>query len=471
MATSSPLRKIRNAVARYRTLSEDLARVRGDVDLLLTRIDQLRGVLDAQAEELQAIRHHSSLGVRRGGLQASSLRVLFLVHNVTAWGSLDELFTLMAESEDFEPVVVSIPHDYDHRRGEQYGEEEVHDFLSRAGIGHIRVRESQLGDVPMLLRALDPAIVVRQSQWDADVDEVFSTAALDWTRLVLVPYEMVNIVRLHQPGDPPVNVAVDLPFHRAAWMVFLANRSALHAARAGSLTGGSQFRAVGHPKVDAVRRTDPVWPLPEQNPQRRRVLWSATHSFMTGWNDFGMFPWTNEAMLAWAREEPETDFVLIRHPHFHDTILRPDSPLSESEYLSWERSWNALQNTEVYGGHYAGVMAGTDVVVTDGLSMMCEPQLLGKAVFFLEREGHAPFNEIGEQLATGVHRCVDVEEVRRAVDAHWRRGHDDLSEAQARNVETLFGEPGAARRILQEIRAQIALERGNHRPGTLDAHD
>lgn len=490
MAVKNPLRMIRNSVARFRTMGEDVSHLRGEVSELRATLEDLRARLDDLTQEAHSGRRSAEMAARRQGLRRERVRVVVLVHNTTVWGSLAELVDLMTRAEDFDPVVVSIPHDYDRRRGQQHGESEVHALLQSAGVEHLRVRETQLDSAAELLRALDPDIVVRQSQWDADVDGAFSTASLAWVRLVLVPYEMANIVQVEVQGDPPVDPAVDLPFHRAAWLVFVASELSLQGAREASLVGGRQFRAVGHPKADALRRTEPLWPLPAAGAltvggalpgvgvlpdtgslpaagarpptaqRRRRVLWSATHSFMTGWHDFGMFPWTKDAMLEWAQEDAGTDFVFIHHPHFPTTVARADSPVTAEEYRAWESRWQALPNATVHHGHYAEVLAATDVVVTDGLSMMCEPQVLATPVFFLEREGHAPFNRVGEQFLTGVHRCEDVAAVRRGVEALWARGGDDLRQAQAHNVQLLLGEPGAAVRILAEIREQVARDRG-----------
>ncbi|WP_298442206.1 hypothetical protein [Gordonia sp. (in: high G+C Gram-positive bacteria)] len=419
---------------------------------------ELREFRDETARSLDHTETAAAIAARRASLRRAAARVVVLVHNPTVWSSLDELVRLMDDAPDFEPIVVSIPHHYS-GLGPNHGEAEVHDVLEAAGVEHVRLPDAAIGSATALLRALDPDIVIRQSQWDQDVDDAFSTDALAWARTILVPYGTLNVIQNVPWGDPPVNSAVDTAWHRACWLVFVANETVLRIARRDSLTGGRQFRALGHPKADAVREVEPVWPVPERDGARRpRVAWSAHHSILSGWNDFGVFPEMREGMLEWAADTPDVEFAFFHHPLLIDTIERPKSPVSPAEFQDWLARWNALPNTAYWTGLYASAAAAADVVVTDGPSMLSESQILGKPVLFVERPGHVPFNEIGEILAEGVHLVSSAQEARaRFGDI---LDDDPLAEVQRRNVRQLFGEPGAAGRILDEIRAQIAVERG-----------
>lgn len=438
---------------KLRRLIEMIRRIDANVQRHHVEIAELR-------EQLAETTRVSMTAARRSGLRRSATRVLVLVHNETVWSSLDELVRLMDAAPDFDPVVVSIPHHYA-GLGPGHGESEVHEMLDEAGVPHLRLTEETMASASTLIRALDPDLVIRQSQWDADVDAAFNADALGGARAVHIPYGTMNMIQNAPWGDPPVNSGVDTDWHRFCWLVFVANDVALSIARRDSLTGGRQFRAVGHPKADSLRRIEPFWPIAErEGPRRTRIAWSAHHSILSGWNDFGMFPSMYRDMLDWATAALDLEFAYFHHPLLPQTIARPQSPITAADYDDWLAAWTALPNTAYWTGHYAAALAAADVVVTDGPSVLTESQVLDKPVLFVERPDHTPFNEAGKILAEGVHRLGSVGEVRAEFAALQAAGADPLAQTQRRNVERLFGAPGAAARILDVLRDEIAAERG-----------
>ncbi|TQK18990.1 hypothetical protein FBY40_1481 [Microbacterium sp. SLBN-154] len=461
MSSWNPASKARNFVARIRNMSdgvvairEEVAQLRAATEALHHETERARGEFARLLSEIERVQRLAGRAARRGTLQRDHIRVVFLVHNVDAWDSIGEVIGTMRTASDFDPVVVSIPHHYA-GASTPGSEGRVHRFLDERRVPHLRLRDDESAEEMLL--ALDPDVVFRQSQWDADVDPAFSADQLTWTRLALIPYETMNPTH-NVPWDyPPVNSAVDQRLHRAAWLVFCTNDDALDIARHDTLTGGRQFRAVGHPKADAVRGAVPSWPLHNERTRHRRILWSAHHSILKGWNDFGMFPQMRDEMLAWAAEESATDFVFTHHPQLRGTIRQPGSPITDAEFEAWLEAWEALPNTAYTLEPYAPLLAAADLLVTDGPSMITESQVLTVPTIFFERADHVPFNAIGEVIVTGVHRVSDVAGARAAAEA--LNGRDDpLAPTQRANVERLFGEPGASQRIVDTIRAEVREE-------------
>jgi hypothetical protein len=459
----NPIRRLiswmRRVDGTVQSLSVQNAELRQGLGVLADEVTALSDLAKSMSTRVDDSRRAAMNASRRLAATRVRTRIVFLVHNATAWGSIAELTRLTHLDPDFEPVVVSIPHHYS-GIGPAKGEGKNHRLLEAEGVPHIRLHKSQVADAAQLLRALDPDIIVRQSQWDDDIDLAFSAESLDWTRVILIPYETMNIIENVPIGDPPINTAVDTAMHRSAWLVFLANDEALAIARRASLTGGMQFRAVGHPKLDHVRSTVAEWPLTAlEGAPVRRVVWSAHHSILTGWNDFGMFPQINQAMLSWARDAPDTEFVFTHHTLPPGTIARDTSPITPAEYREWLDEWLALENTALWHRDYAEVLGAADFLVTDSPSMIIEGQLMETPTIFMERPDHIAFNEIGEEIVQGVHRVGSVDEARQAIEDIEARGSDPVAARQANNVSRFFGEPGAAVRILDVIRDEIAAER------------
>ena len=163
------------------------------------------------------------------------------------------------------------------------------------------------------------------------------------------------------------------------------------------------------------------------------------------------------AMLAAAREHPEWDFVFSPHPALITQLERGAAPLDSPAVRTFRAQWDALDNTEVFGGgDYGPVFERSDVCFTDGLSWLLEYQLVAKPVVFLERQGHRPFNEIGERVLAGVHTVADGSEGVRLMEGFAGGAEDPLRDEQGRITDELFGPPGAAGRIVDAVRSGFA---------------
>jgi CDP-glycerol glycerophosphotransferase (TagB/SpsB family) len=168
-----------------------------------------------------------------------------------------------------------------------------------------------------------------------------------------------------------------------------------------------------------------------------------------------------DAMLEWAGHSTGTDFVFMPHPALLPFPDSEFSPISRAEFDQWMAAWVALPNTEVLSeADYGPTLAASDVMVTDGLSMLVEYQLFGKPLIFFEREGHRPFNAIGQEVVGGVHTVHTVDEARAAVEGFLDGAPDPLRDRQAGIARRLLGAGDSAELILKVLQCEIALERG-----------
>ena len=105
------------------------------------------------------------------------------------------------------------------------------------------------------------------------------------------------------------------------------------------------------------------------------------------------------------------------------------------------------------------VLAASDLLVTDGLSLLVEYQLFERPLVFLERAGHRPFNELGQLVQRGAHTVNSVEEARTVAEQLLHEGRDPLRTQQQQMVSRLFGQDPSAPRILAILRELIESER------------
>jgi hypothetical protein len=446
-----PVRSARSLAARLGALEQQTGEIQSAVRQIRDQVAR-----QASAAAVAEVRDSVHLAVRATTFRRRRTRVLFLVHLIEAWDSCQELYQLMAAADDFEPIVASIPR---HFPGDSTAtfEAEVHRALGDRGVPHLRFASSVPGDTLRLVKAIEPDIIFRQSQWDADIAEELSADRINFARTCLVPYETMNIVQ-NVPDEDTSNSAVDSAYHRGAWAVFCANDLMASMASAAGARGGQQFYVTGHPKADVLRSVHPRWPV-QAGGRRRRIAWSAHHSIATGWSDFGMFPSLAEPMLAWAGDAPDTDFAFLAHPALRPFTGSPTAPFSRGDYDAWLDHWRALPNTAVtHPGEYPATLAAADLLIVDGLSMLVEFQLFERPLIFIERRDHRPFNDIGEMVRRGAHTATSVADVRALADQLLRDGSDPLQPIQRENNVKLFGPPGAAERILAVLRTLIAEE-------------
>jgi len=302
-------------------------------------------------------------------------------------------------------------------------------------------------------------VLFRQSQWDADVQPAYTAENLSFTRLCLIGYEMLNTIRNTPWGDTVRDTAVDSLYHRMCWRVFAPNDLAVRQARRHSPMRGLQFVDLGHPKTDAIESAVPEWPI-HGDEHAWRVVWSAHHSILSGWNDFGLFPRVWRDMLAWAESAPDVQFVFSPHPALRTLLESPDlrDPSPEDRDEFWER-WGALPNTAaLLDGDYLGLLHAADVVVTDGISMLHEYQITGTPVLYLERPGHAKFNKAGRLVVQGVHRLTDVAGAREWSGRLQAGEPDPLASVQREIAERLFGTRDVGVSIISHIAESIASD-------------
>ena len=457
----SPMVRAHNLVRRLRALPGAVM----DIQTMTSELRAAQSELADRADRAQAVRHDALLdaanyAVRRQPLTRARTRVLFLVHHIEAWDSLDGVVRALREAPDFEVIVASIPR---HFRGSGgfVDEDLVHEGLVERGIPHLRMRQTTDADRLAVVRALSPDVIFRQSQWDADVPAAYSTRNLAFARLCFISYEMIGFIE-NLPMDDVDNTAIDNRYHRAAWRVFCSSPLVKAIATREGALGGGQFVVTGHPKADRLRSAEPLWPIRHDDgaEPRARVVWSAHHSLTDEWISFGMAHLVAEGMLEWARSSPDIDFVFMPHPALRPFINDPSSPVTPEQADAFVEEWCALPNATMFAkGDYAPVLAASDALIVDGVSLLVEYQFQGKPLIFLERPGHRSFNEIGEIVMTGVHPAPDLETAREIVQGFLSGEPDPLASRQRSNMKELFGDGSAADRIVAELRAAVAQDR------------
>ncbi len=427
---------------RLQPLEQDLASNRSEIADLRSEISALG---TTNRELLATV---NTLSRRRR--DSAPIRCLFLVHYMEAWDSIADVYAEMDAADDFAPLVASIPRRLVHAP-DFGGEQFTHERLDALGVPHIRLNGPDSFRDLQTVKHLDPHLILRQSQWDADVPPAFATEHLAFARLALIPYETMSLIEAAPPPPGVADWLSDTPYHRSSWAVFCANEYVREfAARTSPVTQGEQFIVTGHPKPDRIRRTMRAT-APKQRPFT--VTWSAHHSLDDEWSRFGMFHLVHDDMLTWAEERPEWSFVFSPHPSLSTRLDAAAPPLTPKAVAGFRERWDALPNTSTFtAAGYGSLFAHSDLMVTDGLSMLLEYQLANKPVVHLKRPDHRPFSTMGRIAQKGFHSVGSVAEARVKADGFAAGQPDPLAQAQREVVQELFGDHRPAKEIVEHIR-------------------
>jgi hypothetical protein len=274
-----------------------------------------------------------------------------------------------------------------------------------------------------ILRALQPDVVFRQSQWEQDVPPAFATSRLNFARICSVPYGM-SIVGKFSPGDQSVGgvneQSFDQYYHRMAWRVFCETEQTRDYFLQFGHSDPEKFIVSGYPKLTRLlraREEAESWPIAAAGERRFRVIWAPHYSVKTDWLGFGTFDQIYGDFLAWARERPDIDFVLKPHPALFTFAVRSGA-LAQHELDAFQEAWQALPNCALELGTYANLFAASDLMVTDGLSFFTEYPIFGKPLIFLDSGRHVPMNALGDAALAAAHHVSTFEAMKAAVEGY-----------------------------------------------------
>lgn len=396
------------------------ARVTERVRTLLGDVGrQLYEKVDAEAADLRQVGH---LAARRVGRSGPRIRCLFLVHAIESWDAQIDVYEAMRRDDRFDPLVASINRRFPGDAG-YGGEEQTSAALREAGIQHIRLGMEPSWPALDILRALQPDVIFRQSQWEPDVPPAFATSRLSFARICSVPYGM-SIVGKFSPGDSSVGgvneQSFDQYYHRMAWRVFCETEQTRDYFVQFGHSDPQKFVVSGYPKLTRLlraREEAEKWPIAAAQKRRFRVIWAPHYSVGTDWLGFGTFDRIHRDFLALARERPDIDFVLKPHPALFPFAVRGGA-MTAHDLDGFLAAWRGLPNCAVETGTYAHLFAASDMMVTDGLSFFTEYPIFEKPLVFFDSGRHVPMNPLGDAALAAAHHVSTFEALREAVDAY-----------------------------------------------------
>lgn len=421
-----------------------------------THISKIEQLINKQSGQI--IQKLDTVSLRTNRLEQinnNKIKVVFLVHNTTSWDSLYDVYHEMIKNDSFEVIVASIPRRFPGEYGFGH-EEETHNFLTKAGVPHIRFTGSN-NDNLNILKYINPNAVFRQAPWDHDIGPEWSIACLAFTNIFYVPYYGFNIIESITNNPNEADIHANLAFHKSCAQIFFESELMKTMMSKKSSRGGDNFVATGHPKLErlaSARYRTSYWPINRNVNDAVKIIWAPHHSFTgDGWMSFGIFQNVYQDMLNWVKEDKTIEVVLKPHPALFTSIIG-NRRIPKEDFESFLNEWKQQPNTAIVEeGDYGPLMVGSDIMLTDGVSFLAEYMLFWeKPLIFLENKKHAKFNVMGKMIEDAAYVVNDIPAVKGLVK-DYLSGDGDKKQFVRQQVfkELMPFENGAAKRIVESV--------------------
>ncbi len=361
--------------------------------------------------DIASLKQSANLTLREQTRGVFPIRTVFLIQSIPMWDALSDVYDAMVADDRFDPIIISI-HVGTLGRNIYEGEDKVSSAFSEQGIPHLRFNMDDSYAALDILKALRPAVIFRQQQWDMGVQPAFRTHELTFSRLCLVPYALNLAASL---GDPVVTdvsaFGFDQTYHRAAWRIFCETPITQNYFRSFAHSDPEKFVLSGYPKFDRLlsESETPSWPLSQPDRRNFRIIWAPHYSVGKGGGlGFGVFDRIWESMLSWAKQSPDIDFVMKPHPALFGAMLTPEAQ------KVIRKAWTDLPNCAFSEEQYGSLFAASDLMITDGLSFLAEYPLFNKPLIFFDSGNHVEFNDLGKLAEAASRRVTTFDQLKQA---------------------------------------------------------
>lgn len=334
------------------------------------------------------------------------INVLFILHNMYTWSALKLIYEELTRRENVKVFVIaaSAQHSQQNLMQKSYSAKLV-DFLKQEKIPFQEVDAARVANVSAFLASVNPDLIIRQSPWDNDLPEIFSSLNLSNYKTIYIPYYTVDIVDFQQNG---VDMELNQNFHLFCHKIYFPSQDLLLKAKQQFLGDTSGLKFLGNTKLEYI--TSQISPKQSDTQRPLHLLWAPHHSLNNEMLAFGTFDKHCMEMIRLAKKYPTQLHICLRpHPLLFAKLEQLDAPLCQT----FKQEWQALPNTSIdEHWDYIPSFNWSDVLFTDGLSFLIEYPFTNKPSIFMEAGNHKPFTlngELGKACAYTISQAEEIE--------------------------------------------------------------
>ena len=378
-----------------------------------------------------------SLRLKMKKLNHEPINVVFVCHRPQIWSSLKSICDQCLEDPLFHVTIVAIPNKkqlpgigLNHENYESEGAEEYFEHHYDCTIRGYDYETDTWLDLyslaPDYLFFQSPYNICRPPMYHSDVVSTF-------TKLCFVPYGVQVLGGEVEESVYPVDFVKNLDF------LFVESKIRIQffekMIKPAQNFSRDSILSIGYPRSDNLEKLydceSKSWHLDRT---RFRIVW--TPRWLTDEGNCHFFDY-KETLLDFAKEHSTSvEFLFRPHPQmFVNFAATGELPVCEAE--DYKKRIQETENASIdTQGSYIETFYSSDVLVTDGSSIIPEYFLTGKPIIYCHKL-YDNFTDFGKALSEGYYWANNWQEVRMYLD-QLRRGDDPMLEKRKQMIQDLF---------------------------------
>lgn len=402
-------------------------------DEVNNKIDKLNDyVLRIEQENIKLKKYIENIALtinRRNSVE--KIRVVFLIHNVESWYTMQPIYEGMLQDNKFNPIIISVPRNYNSHDGTF--EDKAKNYLKGKYKNVISFENSE--SIPNdIMYILNPDIVFRQSPWEDDIPEVFRTDNIKQFKICYIPYGIITI--------PIDELHFNQNLHKYAWRLYCESEFHKECYKKHNIIEDSNVVISGYTKFEQMSKLlneeneNLVWPIKRKNKSALKILWAPHHS-LEGWFGFSTFNIIYKDIYNLALNNNDIEIVLRPHPALTD-VMNNSGLIKKEDLEDYYQKFNNLDNCYIdFNEEYVNLFKYSDLIITDGVSFLFEYIMTGKPIIHTDSKKNIGFNEFGKQFESSWYKAYSFDDLKEYIDMI-KNGEDPLRAKRLKLKEKLF---------------------------------
>ena len=222
-------------------------------------------------------------------------------------------------------------------------------------------------------------------------------------------------------------------FHNIAWKLYYANEYNLKDAQAIADNKGRNVVVAGYASADKFLNAPKkdVWRV--QHPEMKKLIWAPHFTIRNDGSPFTLsnFLWMAEPMLQLAKTHKDSLHIAMKpHPRLK-TELYEHQDWGREKTDAYYAEWEQMENTQLEVGDFADLFAGSDAMIHDCGSFLCDYLYFRKPVMFVSQhiaQAKACVNDFGKMAYDMHYIGKTIDDIHRFIEQQVMKGDDPMKE-------------------------------------------
>lgn len=400
--------------------------------------------------------------------KSEKIKIVFLAPLGSTW-PYNDLYNLLKSKDDLFDVVVCVPlfnHGTEEQNVVMY--KQACSYFEGMNYSVVKGYDIKTGKHLDFIDEMNPDVVFHLTPHRQYLNEKFDIANFP-----------LNILNVYTPyGFSIVNDHFN-HFNRAiqyvSWKVFCESLMVKEMFEKYSKMGSYNVEASGHPKLDSSYTkkylTNFKWKA--TSAKNYKILYAPHHTAVDADYTYGTFHKNHDFFYNLAKTSEDISFVIKPHPLLMQHAVSFGIFKNDREYNEYMQKWDELPNASFAGDQdYQSIMASSDAMILDSISMMADYFYYSKPMLFLTKDCKQEFSEFGKALLNGVYQLpgTDFTGIENFIQSVVKNGDDYLKPEREAFFSRYLDYVKKNGMLASEYIFQTLLEltKENHSAGTCD---